>query len=212
MKYAKFLSIFFAVIAVVMIAATAIGYICFRHEPPMIQTPIQEAEARTEMLMEAICSGDYAAAGESLHGKPELQWDQKTAAWLSTRLWQAYGESMSYTFSGPCYATESGIYRDVTITALDVPALSPKIQERFDLLLEPYLTVSRYDSEIYDENGVLLQEFTADILHQAVEQILLEENTSTDYQITLALTFQDGQWWVVPEQSLIDIIAGVMPQ
>lgn len=212
MKNAKFLSIFFAVIAVVMIAATAVGYVCFHRQPPMLQTPIEDAEARTEMLMEAICSGDYAAAGESLYGKPELQWDQETAAWLSTRLWQAYGESMSYAFSGSCYATGSGIYRDVTITALDVPALSPKIQERFDLLLEPYLTVSRYDSEIYDENGVLLQDFTADILHQAVEQILLEENASVDYQITLELTFQDGQWWVVPEQPLIDIIAGVMQQ
>ena len=212
MKYAKYLSVLFAVIAVVLMAATAIGYVCFHSEPPMIQTPVEEAEARTEMLMEAICRADYTAVGESLYGKPELQWDQETAAWLSTQLWQAYTDSMSYKFSGPCYTTESGIFRDVTITALDVPALSPKIQERFQLMLEPYLTVSRYDPEIYDENGVLRQEFTADMLHQAVEQILLEDNACTEYQITLELTFQDDQWWVVPKEPLIDIIAGVMTQ
>lgn len=211
MKYAKYLSVFFAVIAAVLIAATALGYVCFHSQPPMIQTPVVEAEAKTEMLMEAICNADDAALEESLYGKPQLQWNQE-AAWLSTRLWQAYTDSMSYEFSGPCYSTESGIFRDVTVTALDVPALSPKIQERFQLLLEPYMTVSRYDTEINDENGDLRQEFTAQVLHQAVEEILLEENACTSYQITLELTFQDGQWWVVPKQPLVDIIAGVMTQ
>ena len=203
-------SVLFAVIAVVLVVATAVGYVCFHNEPPMIQTSIEGAEAKTEMLMEAICGGDNTAVRESLYGTPDLQWNQDSAAWLSTRLWSAYTNSMSYAFSGPCYATESGIFRDVTVTALDVPALHPKIQEQFQLLLEPYLTVSRYDSEVNDENGDLRQEFTAEVLHQAVEQILLEDNACADYQITLELTFQDGQWWVVPKQSLIDIIAGVM--
>ena len=212
MKSAKYLSVIFAAIAAVMIAATAIGYVCFHHQPPMIQTSVEGAQARSEQLMEAICRGDHAAVGESMYGKPELQWNREEAAWLSTRLWQAYTDSMSYAFSGPCYATEEGIFRDVTVTALDVPALSPKIQERFQLLLEPYLTVSRYDSEVNDENGDLRQEFTADILHQAVEQILQEENAGAEYKITLELVFQDDQWWVVPKQPIIDIIAGVTTQ
>lgn len=212
MKYAKYLPIIFAVVAAVLVVATVIGYVCFHREPLTIQTPLEDAEARAELLMESICQGDYAAAGESLCGEPELQWDQETAAWLSTQLWQAYADSMSYEFCGPCYVTGSGIFRDVTVTALDVPALSPKIQERFDQLLEPYLLVSRYDSEVNEKDGALRQEFTADILHQAVEEILQEENACTDCRITLELVFQDGQWWVVPDQSLIDIIAGVMPQ
>lgn len=212
MKLAKYLSIFFAVMTVALIVATAIGYACFHREPPTIQTSIEEAEAKTEILMEAICRGDHTAAGDSLCGKPQLQWDEETAAWLSTRLWLAYTDSLSYTFSGPCYATPSGLFRDVTVTALDIPALKPKIQERFEQLMEPYEVVTRYDSEIFDENGVLRQEFSAEILHQAVEQILLEDNAYTEYQITLELVFQDEQWWVVPKQPLIDLIAGVITQ
>ena len=98
----------------------------------------------------------------------------------------------------------------MTFTALDISALEPKIQERFDLLMEPYLAESKHNYEIYDENGVMRQDFTENILYQAVDEILLEDNARTDYQITLELVFQDGKWLVVPNQTLIDIIAGVM--
>lgn len=212
MKNAKNLPLLFAAIAAVLIVATVIGYAGFQHHPAMILTSLQGADARSETLMEAICSKDYAAAGESLQGKPALQWDQETATQLSTQLWTAYADSVSYEFSGPCYATASGIFRDVTVTALDVPALGPKIQERFSQLLKPYLLVSRYDSEINDENGNLRPEFTAKLLQQAVEQTLQQDSASTEYRITLELVFQNGRWWVVPAQPVIDLIAGAMTQ
>ncbi|MBQ9857502.1 MAG: hypothetical protein IJO77_00725 [Oscillospiraceae bacterium] len=210
MKFAKIFSVIFAVLAVVLIALTAVGYVSFHREPPMIGTPVDEADSAAESLAEAVCRMDYAAASDILYGNPELQWDEETATPLGTRLWQAYAGSMSYEFNGPCYATADGIFRDVTFTALDISALEPKIQERFDLLMEPYLAESKHNYEIYDENGVMRQDFTENILYQAVDEILLEDNARTDYQITLELVFQDGKWLVVPNQTLIDIIAGVM--
>ena len=213
MKFAKFLSIFFAVIAVALIVATAMGYVRFHREPPMIQTPVEEAEIRTELLMEAICRGDYAAAAESLYGKPELQWNQESASELGELLWQEYSSSMSYAFSGPCYVTPSGIFRDVTVTVLDIPVLGPKIQERFELLMAPYLEEARYDSEAFDENGVLRQDFAVSVLRRAAEHILYHyTNDCASYQITLELVFENGQWWVVPQRTLIDIVAGVTTQ
>ena len=212
MKLAKYLSVFFAAMAAVLIVAAAMGYACFHREPPMIQTPVEDAEIRTELLMEAICRGDYSGAAESLYGKPELQWNQETASELGVLLWQAYSSTLSYEFSGPCYATGSGIFRDVTVTALDIPGLCPKIQERFELLMEPYLTEARYDSEAFDANGVLRQDFAGAVLRRAVEQLLPEEQDRASCQITLELVFQNGQWWVLPKRTLIDIAAGVMPQ
>lgn len=212
MKISKYLSIIFAALAAVLIAATAIGYACFHRSPPMIQTQVEEAEARTELLMDAICQGDYSAAAESLYGNPELQWDQEAASDLGALLWPAYCGSMSYEFAGPCYATGSGIFRDVTVTVLDIPALRPKIQGRFLQLMNPYLAEAQYGSEAFDENGALRPEFAADMLRRAVEQALLEHNDSASYQITLELVFRDGQWWVVPNRSLTDIVAGVTPQ
>ena len=212
MKVEKVLSIGFAALAAVLILATIIGYACFRRVPPMVQTPVEEAEIRTEMLMEALCQGDYSTAGESLYGKPELQWDPEAASELGALLWQEYSSSMSYAFSGPCYANGSGIFRDVTVTVLDIPALCPKIQEQFLLLMEPHLAEARYDSEAFDETGALRQDFAAGVLRQAAEQVLLEENTCASHQISLELVFRDGQWWVLPGQTLIDIVAGVTTQ
>ena len=151
MKYTKFLSVLFAVIAALLIVSTAVGYAVFHSAPPMIGTSTNAAEAVSEELIDSICNMDYTSAGEILYGKPALQWAAETASPLSTQLWTAYTNSMTCEFSGPCYATEAGIFRDVTVTALDISALSPKIQERFDLLLEPYLAESRRNTEIYDE-------------------------------------------------------------
>lgn len=213
MKFAKVLSVFFALIAVALIVATAVGYDRFHQEPPMIQTPIEKAEIRTELLMDAICCGDYAAAKESLCGEPELQWNRETASELGALLWQEYSSTMSYAFDGPCYVTGAGVFRDVTVTVLDIAALRPKIQERYQLLMDPYLDEARYDSEAFDENGNLRQDFAAAVLQQAAEQMVLYyENAYTSYQITLELVLQNGQWWVVPTRTLIDVVAGAVTQ
>ena len=86
MKIAKCLSVFFLLIAVAVMAVTAVAYVKFYQAPPMIQTPVEEAEKRAEMLMDAICQGDYSAAGESLYGNPELKWNQETASQLGAML------------------------------------------------------------------------------------------------------------------------------
>ena len=212
MKITKILSAFFAVMAVALIAATAAGYVYFHQTPPMIQTSQEDAEVRTELLMEALCKADYAAAGESLYGSPELQWDPEVASELGALLWEAYSGSMTYEFSGPCYATGDGLFRDVTVTVLDIPALCQKVGERFQALMEPYLVEVEYGSEAFDENGVLRQEFSEGKLRKAVEQVLLLRNSYASHQITLELVYQNGQWWVMPKQNLIDIVAGVVTQ
>ena len=210
MKITKFLSAFFAVMAVALIVATVAGYVYFHQTPPMIQTPLEDAEVRTELLMEALCQGDYTGAAESLYGNPELQWNPEAASELGALLWKAYSGSMSYEFAGPCYATGDGLFRDVTVTVLDIPALCQKVGERFQALMEPYLVEVQYGSEAFDENGVLRQEFSAGKLRKAVEQVLLLRNSYASYQITLELVHQNGQWWVLPKQTLVDIVAGVV--
>ena len=212
MKISKYLSIFFAVMAAVLIIATAVAYGCFHQTPPMIQTPVEEAEVRTQLLMEAICQGDYALASESLYGNPELKWNEGSASDLGALIWPAYCGSMSYEFSGPCYATGAGIFRDVYVTVLDISALRPKIQGEFLQLMNPYLADAQYDSEAFDENGVLRQELGESMLRRAVEQTLQEDNAFASYTVTLELVFRNGQWWVVPNRSLTDIVAGVTPQ
>lgn len=212
MKTARFLSAFFALLAVVLIAATGIGYVRFHDAPPMILTPVEEVENRTEALMEAFCRGDYAAARESLYGRPELRWDPDAASELGTVLWEAFGSAVAYEFSGECYASGSGIFRDVVITVLDVPAMIPQIQEHFQFLLEQYTAGARRNAEALDEEGNIREEFMKKVLCEAAQQAVRENSIYAKRQITLALLYQDGQWWVVPDQELIALVTGVMTQ
>lgn len=208
MKLAKCLSVFFAVMAAALIVVTAIGYARFHQEPPLIRTSVEGAETRSEMLMEALCGGDYTAASESLYGNPALQWNVETASELGTLIWPAYSNSVSYSFTGPCYVTGSGVFRDVTVTALDIPDLRAKIQGQYLILLDPHLADAQYDSEAFDDDGNLRPDFSANLLRQAVEKVLQREREYVSHQITLELVLRDGRWWVMPTRELIDVVSG----
>lgn len=210
MKSTKILSKLFALAAAALVMAAAVGYGLFRNTPLMILTPVDRAENQTEVLMEALSRGDYAAAGNVMDGQPKLEWNPDQSSETSAILWKAFTGSISYEFSGGCYAAPSGICRDVTVTALDIPALIPLIQERFQQLLPQRVEEHHKKSEIYDENGNYQEAFVMDVLAQAAGQIVQECGTSASWNLTLELVHRDGQWWIVPDQKLIAVISGAL--
>ena len=46
-------------------------------------------------------------------------------------------------------------------------------------------------------------------LDGAVTQALSEDAQTVTRDVTLGLIYQDGTWWVVPDQALLQIISGV---
>ena len=46
-------------------------------------------------------------------------------------------------------------------------------------------------------------------LNDAVTQALSEDAQTVTRDVTLGLIYQDGAWWVVPDQALLQIISGV---
>lgn len=208
MKLANILSKVFALVAAGLILAVAVGYNRYCDTPLMILTSMEQPEKQTEILMEAICKGDYAAAENVLYGHPKLEWNPEQASELGTVIWDAFDNSISYEFSGGCYASSSGIFRDVTVTKLDIPALIPKIQECFQQLLAQRSTEYQKLSDVLDENGNYHESFVMGVLMEASEQVLQENNSVSRWNLTLKLIRQDGQWQIVPSQQLISIISG----
>ena len=46
-------------------------------------------------------------------------------------------------------------------------------------------------------------------MSDAVTQALAEDAQTVTRNVTLSLIYQDGAWWVVPDQALLQTISGV---
>lgn len=212
MRSAKLFSALFAVLAVLLLAAAVLLSFQSLDADTKLLGSADAADARAEALMEAICQGDYSAAGSMLYGQPELDTEGEASSEFSTLLWEAYVSSISYEFTGDCYTSGTGTARDVTITALDISGIMPPLKERYQALLKQRVLAADDDSVIYDDSGSYLEDFVMEVLCDAAAEVLAEGEYLTSRDITLTLVCQNGQWWVMPEQKLMNVLSGGMTE
>ena len=92
-----------------------------------------------------------------------------------------------------CYADDYGVYRDVSVTLLDIPALMTDLQNRAALLHREA-----------DSNSM------TDTLADAVPSMAASKEYVLTRTITLQLTGHGGRWMVQASPQLIDLLQGSM--
>lgn len=210
MPTAKKLSVLFAVVTVLLILITAGLYLRTSDNPLLLMPTLKQADRQTEDLMDALCSGRDAEAGALMYGQPQLNQSHEFSSEVYDILWHYYRGNMSFAFSGSCYVSASGVFRDVTVTAPDLKQIVPLIETRADALLTEYLAQPEAQETAYDEEGYLLEDVLTQILCEAADQILGDPCPSATLQLTLELVRKNGRWTVLPNQTLINFISGSM--
>ena len=208
MKTSKLFSVIFALLGAVLIVGTVMLSFLSLDAPVRLLGSSDAAQAQTAAFLDAICQGDYETAGSLVYGQPDLGADRASAYELGDILWETFTGSISYEFTTDCYATDSGISQDVTITALDIPALMAPLKERSQELLNERAANGDNRSEIYDENNNYQESFVMEALCDAAEELLESDAYLTTRSVTLNLTCQDGKWRILPEQELLNILSG----
>jgi len=207
MKISKFISAVFSLLGLLLLTGTVALSVLSLNAPAKLLGSVPEAEARAEEWAAAVCRGDYAAAGALMYGQPELAPDRTPAYAVGGVLWDAFQERLSCSFSSDCYATDSGVARDMTITALDVSRVMKPLKEH----LEPLLVQRAEETDddiVLDDDGGYREEFVMDVLCEAAEDVLMQQDFTVQRTVTLKLVCEDGQWWILPEQELIRILSG----
>ena len=205
MKGSKILSAVFGVLGVLLMVATAAVSIASRNaQPRMLESP-EAASAQAQRMM---CAGDYEAAQSCIYGQPDLGAGEPEDA-VSKLLWDAFTDSLSYEFTGLCRVTDTGFARDATVTCLDVSGVTAAVPQRAKALLEAKAAAAEDKTEIYNEDNSYRNELVDQALNDAVTQALSEDAQTVTRDVTLGLIYQDGAWWVVPDQALLKIISGV---
>lgn len=197
-------SLLFAVLGCGILFGSAYYCLTSLDAPAMMLRQPGEALACSENLMEALSSGDYAAASGCLQGQVDLGLDREPADEAGKLLWEAFQGSFTYEFTGACEATRTGVARTVRITTLDPATVNGQLSQRVDALLEARMEAAEDADDIYDESGNFRQE----LLLEALEEALTEDAATVTRELSLNLVYQNGQWWVVPDAALIQAISG----
>ncbi len=177
-----------ALSAILLLSAVVLA-LSLRNADPISTGSIAAADAQTEGFMEALCSGEYDTAAGYLRGSPALAPQDAFSNALTEALWSAYTDTTDYTFHGSCYADDYGLYRDVTVTRLDIPAVIADLQSR---------------------SSVSLSKSDREDLAEIAAELIAKGTYTTEYTITLQLTGFGGQWQIEPTPQLIALMQGTV--
>lgn len=204
----KLLALMFALLGIA--AGTACVYLAFDAigaEPVLLEQP-QAAKSRTVAMLEAVCAGNYDAAGEMMLGQPELGADRSAADPVGAMIWDAFTRSMSYELEGELYATDSGVAQNIRFTCMDLDAVTEKLGQRSRELLEERVAQAEDVQEVYDEHNNYREELVLELLYQAAREILEENPPVTQVETVVELVYAQEQWWVVPDSALLEVVSG----
>lgn len=208
MKFSKFMAVLFGMLGIALAVFTVrLGFRALDAKPQLVRAP-EAARAQAEAMLEAVCEGDFASAGQMLQGQPSLGAGRPAGDAAGQLVWDAFMDSLSYEFSGACYATDSGVAWDVRLTGLDISSVTEVLRDRSQTLLAQRVAQAENISEIYDENNDYREDFVMDVLLDAVAAALEEDAEYITKDITLNLVYLQGQWWIVPEDGLLEAISG----
>ena len=176
-------------------------------KPVLVEQP-QSAMARIQTMLDALCEGDYDTVSDCLYGTPDLGLDRVPQDAVGLLFWQALTDSYTYELRGDFHATDSGVSVDVTIQAMDLDSVTANLRQRAQDTLEEKIAQAKDISEIYDSNNEYREEFVMGALYDAALVALEEDAVTTSWDMTLILIHEDGQWWIMPDEALLQAISG----
>lgn len=198
----------FALLAVIlMVLALVLVLLCMDAQPVLLKTS-KAALERVDAFMTAICDGDYSTAQTMLQGAPDLGADKTPADAAGVLLWKAFVESTEYQRSGDCFIQDSRLAQKVTFNSLDMTSVTASLGDRAKERLARRVSEAEDMSQIYDENNNYREELVMEVLREVTEEAIREDGQQHQQEITLKLVYENGQWWILPEQELLNVLFG----
>lgn len=175
--------------------------------PVLLRQP-QSAMDQVTTMLDALCEGDFASVSGCLYGTPDLGLDREAEDPVGRLFWDALAQSFSYEMGEKFHATDSGISLNVTVRAMDLSSVTANLGDRARVMMEQRIAEAEDTDDIYDENNDFREEFVMDSLYRAAQEALEQDARQTSWELTLNLVYENGQWWIMPEQDLLRAISG----
>lgn len=197
----------FGVLAAVLAVSALLICLTQRSAEPKLIGKAEGAEACARAMMDSISRGDYAGASAYLYGSPALGTDAQRETPAAQLIWNAFVSSLKCQSQGGCYATDTGVAMDFTVSGLDIPSLTRELKQRASAVLEARVEAAEDMSQVYDSNQQYREEFAKSVLEEAAREAVAA-CSSVESTVSVQLVYEGNQWWVLPDQALITAISG----
>ena len=209
MKISKLASAVFAVAGTVLLIGSVVMSFVALGRPTTALEPTREANDVAQSVLSALDHGDLSKVGTYFYGAPALGLDREPATAEGKQIWNAYRDSITVTADEGCYGEGAAIYQTAQVTVLDMVEALSRLDEEAAALLNQKVETAEDPAALLDENGEVPQTLKDELRAQALTQVLADAKTVTT-QITFQLMEQDGQWWVLPDQAMLDVLSGAV--
>ena len=207
MRISKLASAVFAVVGTVLLVGSVVMSFVALGRPTTAVEPTREANDFAQSVISALDHGDLSKVGTYFYGAPALGLDREPATAEGKQLWNAYRDSITVTADEGCYAEGTTIYQTAQVTALDISETLSRLDEEAAALMSKRLETAEDPTALLDENGEVPQTLKDELCAQALTQVLADAKTVTT-RITFQLMEQNGQWWALPDQAMLDVLSG----
>lgn len=209
MKSNRFLSILSLALAVpTAIAAVYMGFTA-QYRPAKLLWSEPGAKATASALVETLSTGDFARGGSYLRGNPQLILPEEHMDAASV-LWEYYREHLTAELTGEPYLSSQGYCQDAVFSVPDLDGLSRRMKEIAPELVTQRIMQARELSEIYNEDYSFREDLISEILMASARSAIEEGADAKRCPVQLRLIYADDRWQVLPDQALMDILAGKM--
>lgn len=207
MKVAKIFAVLFAVAGIVLMLGSCV--ICFAslNRPVEVLEYPEDVGICFDQFAEAVNAGDYAALEQLLYGQPKLGADQAPEDIHVAMVWDAFRETIQFSYTGKAFLQDSDFVREAAISALDITALTSKLEAQVRSVLQETIVAAEDPAALYDAAGNFRTEVVEKALQQSLEQLLSQNASFVTRDVTIKLVRRDGHWWAVPDQTFMQTIS-----
>lgn len=208
MKIAKFFAGIFGSLGTLLLVGS-IGLCLFSLNAPvrMTETP-EDAVECSEQLAQAIAQKDYAAVEGCIYGQPDLGMEETIEDTMVFEVWNIFENNLTFSWQGECYLKDTVICRDAAVTYLEVASVTEALPTRAHALLTQRVEAATDMAELYDDGGEFREDLMTQVLYEALDQACTEDARFVTKTVTVELVHRDGQWWAVPDGTLLTALSG----
>ena len=207
MKIARIFSAVCGVLGTAVMVFSVILCLCSLDAEPKLKELPEGAVACAQELQQAVAKADFEAISRCLYGHPNLGAEEKMTDAAGKALWEAFEDSLSLTYEGSCYATNSGIGCNAVVTSLDVAAVAQSLSGHAHALMTQRVAQAEEMEELYDENNDFRTDLVEEVLQQAMGKAL-ENGETVKRNVALTLVCENGQWYAVADEAFLQAISG----
>lgn len=174
----------------------------------LVARPSGDAQEAVTGFFDALLAKDYDRAYDYLSLYSGLGLEGQAEGEVGQAMLAALRESYAYQLYGSCDVDGLEARQEVQFTYLDLPSLEEDAAEKTMEILASFVE-ERPRSEVYDEDNHYLPQVAQEAYRQAVMQIL--SSPAPYYEtvgLQLELEYVDGNWFLIPSQSLLTALAG----